>query len=118
MAANVKNGKNAVTHYQLLRPLLNSAHVELKLETGRTHQIRVHLSQLLHTPILCDPLYGSGESHIKKLPDQIREKLLQYPYQLLHAKELGFVHPITKERIHFSAPAPSIFHEALEALSL
>jgi 23S rRNA pseudouridine1911/1915/1917 synthase len=118
MSANVKHGKNAVTHFKLIQPLLNSSHLELTLETGRTHQIRVHLSQLLQTPILCDPLYGSAETHLRRLPEALREKLTNYPFQLLHARELGFVHPITKERLQFSAPAPVIFHEALEALSL
>lgn len=117
MAANVKHGKNAVTHYKTLQKFKYGTHMELKLETGRTHQIRVHLSQILHAPIFCDPVYGGGDSHLRKLPEEIRKELLGYPYQLLHAKELGFIHPITKEKLHFVTAPPPIFQKALEAFA-
>ncbi|WPU64875.1 RluA family pseudouridine synthase [Peredibacter starrii] len=117
MAANVKNGKTAVTHYKVLKQYKGAAHMELRLQTGRTHQIRVHMSQMLHTPVLCDPIYGGSDSHLKRTPDSIRQRLIDYPYQLLHAKELGFVHPITKEKLHFTAPPPEIFQAALKAFS-
>ena len=117
MAANVKNGKNAVTHFKTLKQYAGAAHLELRLQTGRTHQIRVHLSQMLHTPVLCDPVYGGSDSHLKRTPLSIRQRLIDYPYQLLHAKELGFIHPITKEKLHFTAPPPEIFQAALQALS-
>jgi 23S rRNA pseudouridine1911/1915/1917 synthase len=117
MAANVKNGKKAVTHYKTMKQYKGAAHIELRLQTGRTHQIRVHMSQILHTPILCDPIYGGSDSHIKKTPASIRQRLTDYPYQLLHAKELGFIHPITKEKMHFTAPPPEIFQAALQAFS-
>lgn len=116
MAANVRNGKKAITHFKVLQKYKNCTHMELKLETGRTHQIRVHMAQLLNCPVFCDPLYGSGSSHLKKLPEEIRKMLENYPYQLLHAKELGFIHPITKERLHFAAPAPEIFRNVIAAL--
>ena len=116
MAANVKNGKRAVTHYKVLQKYTNCTHMELKLETGRTHQIRVHLSSILQTPILCDPLYGAGESNLKKLPEDIRKKLSGYPYQLLHAKILGFKHPMTGETLHFTSPPPVIFQDVLQSL--
>jgi 23S rRNA pseudouridine1911/1915/1917 synthase len=117
MAANVKNGKRAVTHYKTIRQFNGATHMELRLETGRTHQIRVHLSQILHTPILCDPVYGGSDSHLKRTPGSIQEALMNYSYQLLHAKELGFIHPMTKEKLHFSSPPPEIFRKALEAFS-
>jgi 23S rRNA pseudouridine1911/1915/1917 synthase len=116
MAANVKNGKKAITHFKVLRKFENCTHIELKLETGRTHQIRVHMAQLLNAPVLCDPLYGAGTAHLKKLSNSIRQLLETYPHQLLHAKELGFIHPITKVKLHFTAPPPEIFQQALEAL--
>lgn len=116
MAANVKVGKKAITHFKVLHKYENCVHMELKLETGRTHQIRVHMAQLLNCPVLCDPLYGSGSSNLKKLPEKVRQMLEIYPYQLLHAKELGFVHPITKEKLHFTAPAPEIFKNVIDAL--
>lgn len=118
MAANVKNGKKAVTHYKTLKQFNVATHMELRLETGRTHQIRVHMSQILHTPVLCDPVYGGSDSHIRRLPESIRQELSDYPYQLLHAKELGFIHPITKEKLHFTAPPPEIFQKAIVAFSL
>lgn len=116
MAANVKNGKRSVTHYSVLQKYANCTHMELKLETGRTHQIRVHMSSILQTPILCDPLYGAGESNLKKLPEDIRNKLKGYPYQLLHAKILGFKHPVTGESLHFTSPPPAIFQDVLQSL--
>lgn len=115
MAANVKNGKKAITHYQTLQSNERATHMEFKLETGRTHQIRVHASQMLQTPIFCDPVYGAGSSHINKLPVALKELLTDYPYQLLHAKELGFIHPITGEKLHFKTEPPQIFKDALEA---
>jgi len=116
MMANVKVGKKAVTHFNVIKRYDVCTHVELKLETGRTHQIRVHMAQLLNCPVICDPLYGSGPSHLKKLSEEIRQILEPYPYQLLHAKELGFIHPITKEKLHLSAPAPEIFQSVIRAL--
>ncbi|MFA5583905.1 MAG: RluA family pseudouridine synthase [Bacteriovoracaceae bacterium] len=115
MASGVKNGKNAITHYQALKTSERACHMELKLETGRTHQIRVHMSQFLQTPIFCDPVYGAGNAHINKLPQRLKEILTDYPYQLLHAKELGFIHPITKEKLHFKSNPPEVFKLALEA---
>lgn len=117
MMANVKVGKRAVTHYKVLTKYSGATLLELKLETGRTHQIRVHLSQILHTPVLCDPSYGAGDVHLRKLPEALKIKLTDYPYQLLHAKELGFVHPITGVKLHFTAPHPAIFQETITALS-
>lgn len=117
MAANVKNGKKAITHYKTLKQFKGGAWMELRLETGRTHQIRVHMSSILHTPVLCDPVYGGSDSQIKKAPESIQKRLTEYPYQLLHAKELGFIHPITKEKLHFTAPPPEIFLAALQAFS-
>ncbi len=116
MAANVKVGKKAITHFKILQKFQTSSHIELKLETGRTHQIRVHMAQLLNSPVICDPLYGQGPSHLKKLPEEIKQLLENYPFQLLHARELGFIHPVTKEKLHFSAPAPEIFRNAIRLL--
>lgn len=116
MAVNVKNGKRALTHYTVLSKFEGCSHVEFQLETGRTHQIRVHASAVLQTPILCDPLYGAGESNLKKLSEDIRNKLKGYPYQLLHAKVLGFKHPITGEPLRFTSAPPDIFKDVLQSL--
>ncbi len=116
MMANVPVGKKAITHFKVIKRYESCTHVELKLETGRTHQIRVHMSQLVKCPIICDTLYGYGPTGMNKLSPEIRTILGDYPYQLLHAKELGFVHPITKEKLHFSAPPPEIFQAVIRAL--
>jgi 23S rRNA pseudouridine1911/1915/1917 synthase len=116
MMANPKIGKKAVTHFKVIKRYEACTHIELKLETGRTHQIRVHMAQMMKCPVICDALYGPGANHLNRLPESIRNMLEFYPYQLLHARELGFVHPITKEKLHFSAPAPEIFQSVIRAL--
>ena len=100
MAINFKNGKEAVTHYKVLERFGNATYVECQLETGRTHQIRVHMSSIGH-PLLGDTVYGSSKN----------------PYHLegqaLHAMILGFVHPGTGEYMEFSAPIPEYFEKLL-----
>lgn len=100
-------GKKAVTHYQVLERLPGATLVELRLETGRTHQIRVHLSE--HGfPILGDPLYGrpSRQRHVQQAAALLDR-------QALHARLLGFVHPITSERLLFSSLSPEDFLQVL-----
>lgn len=115
MAANV-TGKNAITHYKLLESFENIAHLEMTLETGRTHQIRVHLSQLLNAPILMDELYGQPKNHLRSMSSALHEHLKNYPHPLLHAKVLGFKHPITKEALYFEVEPPEVFSHALKIL--
>ena len=103
MAINEKNGKSAVTHVKVLKRLKNATYVECRLETGRTHQIRVHLSSMGH-PLLGDEVYGDTKNKHK----------LQG--QTLHAHILGFIHPITKEYIETTAPIPSYFEKLLKIL--
>jgi 23S rRNA pseudouridine1911/1915/1917 synthase len=116
MAANVRDGKKAVTHLKVLEYFKHFSHVELKLETGRTHQIRVHLSEILHHPILKDPLYGRAKDEMQALPSQLKGELSSYEAPFLHAKVLGFVHPITKEKLYFEKTAPEIFQSTLAGL--
>ena len=103
MAVNYKNGKEAVTHYQVLERFGNATYIECRLETGRTHQIRVHMASLGH-PLLGDTIYGSSKN----------------PYHLqgqaLHAMILGFIHPITREYLEFQAPLPEYFIKLLDKL--
>ena len=103
MAVNYKIGKEAVTHYQVLERFGNATYIECRLETGRTHQIRVHMASLGH-PLLGDTIYGSSKN----------------PYHLqgqaLHAMILGFVHPITREYLEFQAPLPEYFIKLLDKL--
>ena len=98
-------GKRAVTHWERLEVLREAALVECRLETGRTHQVRVHMASIGH-PLLGDPVYGrSGKTHGKLL------KELVFDRQALHATELGFIHPVTKRRLSFSSPMPTDMQE-------
>ena len=101
MAINEKNGKPAITHYKVLERFKNYTYMQFKLETGRTHQIRVHMASIGH-PLLGDILYSSGRSPFKHLQGQC-----------LHAKTIGFIHPKTGEYMEYSAPLPEYFEKLL-----
>lgn len=115
MAANVR-GKDAITHYKVQKYHQSLAHVQCRLETGRTHQIRVHLAQLLNCPILNDPLYGDQARHRKRLDGKQIEILKDYEHPLLHARKLGFIHPVTGARIEYEVSPPEVFSNILETL--
>ena len=105
-------GKRAVTHWKQLELLRDSALVECRLETGRTHQVRVHMASIGH-PLLGDPVYGrAGKTHGKLLKD------LDFQRQALHATELGFTHPVTKSRLSFASPMPPDMQELKRALGV
>src|SRR5947199_1584349 len=107
-----KRGKRAVTRWRRLNVLNGAALVECRLETGRTHQVRVHMASVGH-PVLRDPVYGrSGKTHGKIL------KELQFNRQALHATELGFTHPVSKHRLSFSSPMPPDMQELFNALGV
>jgi 23S rRNA pseudouridine1911/1915/1917 synthase len=116
MACPIASGKNAITFFKVLKQYDQAAHIELKLETGRTHQIRVHLSSLLHRSILCDPVYANIPEQLKFLSPPVQKLLAGYNKQMLHAKTLGFIHPITKQKLHFTAKPPEIFLQTMELL--
>ncbi len=101
--AVVKDGRNAVTHYKVLERLGKFTLVELRLETGRTHQIRVHMSHIGH-PLLGDPVYGP------------KKQAFSAAGQILHAKVLGFVHPVTGEYMEFETALPPYFTRILDIL--
>lgn len=101
MAINEKNGKPAITHYKVLERFKNYTYMQFKLETGRTHQIRVHMASIGH-PLLGDTLYSSGRLPFKHLQGQC-----------LHAKTIGFIHPKTGEYMEYSAPLPEYFEKLL-----
>ena len=103
MAAGVRNGKEAVTHYRVLKRFRSYTYIECRLETGRTHQIRVHMDSIGH-PILGDPVYGN-----RKCPFQLQG-------QTLHAMTLGFIHPVTGEYVETTAPLPGYFQHLLDTL--
>ena len=116
MAANVREGRHALTHFKLLEQFEKCFHVELLLETGRTHQIRVHLSDILKTPILNDPLYGNPGEHKQRLGKNVSQIIQDYPHPFLHAKRLGFIHPMTGKKLFFETPPPEIFEKVIQAL--
>ena len=103
MAINQKNGKPAITHYRVLQRFSNFTYVECQLETGRTHQIRVHMASI-HHPLLGDAVYGPA-----KCPFKLHG-------QTLHAKILGIHHPVTGEYLEIDAPLPDYFQKLLEKL--
>ena len=103
MAVNEKNGKHAVTHYRVLKYFSRYTYIECELETGRTHQIRVHMSSIGH-PLLGDETYGS-----RNVPFQLQG-------QVLHAKTLGFRHPASGAYLELDAPLPAYFSHLLEIL--
>lgn len=105
MAVNYKNGKNAVTHYKVIKNYNNYSHIECQLETGRTHQIRVHMASINH-PLLGDELYGP-----KNCPFNLQG-------QTLHAGILGFIHPATKKYVEFEAPLPEYFIKLLDIIAV
>jgi 23S rRNA pseudouridine1911/1915/1917 synthase len=108
--ARVTRGKRAVTHVRVVSALRGATHVECTLETGRTHQIRVHLSES-GTPVLGDPLYGKPPRD-----PEVRTVAERLGHQALHARLLGFVHPAAGQRVRFEAAPPADFAEALAAL--
>ncbi len=105
-------GKRAVTHYRLVQPLKEAALVECRLETGRTHQVRVHMTSLGH-PLLGDQSYGRGRIVHRELLNQ-----LDFKRQALHAAELGFVHPVSRESLSFKSALPSDMQELFRALTV
>jgi 23S rRNA pseudouridine1911/1915/1917 synthase len=107
---NSSRGKHAITHYQTLEKLRDAALIACRLETGRTHQVRVHCASIGHA-LLGDPLYG-------RTPKALRALLAEtgFARQALHAAELGFNHPVTAETLHFASPLPGDMRELIDQL--
>lgn len=103
-------GKHAVTHYRVMERLRGAAMVECRLETGRTHQVRVHMAHLGH-PLIGDPVYGRDRKGFKSILET-----LGFKRQALHAKRLGFIHPVTEEPLAFDSPLPADMQELLSEL--
>ena len=103
-------GKHAVTHYRTIERLAGAALVECKLETGRTHQVRVHMAHLGH-PLIGDPVYSRDRKGFKTILETLRFKR-----QALHAKRLGFIHPLTGQKLSFDSALPTDMQELLSEL--
>lgn len=113
IATDSEPGKFAITHYKVLAEYSSFRLFQLQLETGRTHQIRVHLSSI-GNPIVGDDTYG-GKNQAKNLKSQkLKKIILEMDRFCLHAKELGFNHPETKKDMKFDAPIPEDLHETFE----
>lgn len=103
-------GKHAVTHYRMVERLQGAAMVECRLETGRTHQVRVHMHHIGH-PLIGDPVYGRERKGFKSILET-----LGFKRQALHAKSLGFIHPVSGERLMFLSALPADMQELLSQL--
>ena len=101
-------GKHAITHYKMLRKMDGCALVECRLETGRTHQVRVHLASIGHA-LVGDPLYGRANSAVRPVLQRLR-----FQRQALHAAVLGFVHPTTSDRLRFTSDLPPDMKELID----
>ena len=110
LAKNSSRGKHAVTHYRVLDRFPHAALIECRLETGRTHQVRVHCASIGHA-LLGDQTYGRTPKLLKSLLAR-----LGFARQALHAAELGFLHPISGESVSFSAPVPNDMQELIDEL--
>ena len=125
MTTQVKTGRRAISHYRVLETFLapNSkipfgSWVEVTLETGRTHQVRVHMTSIGHS-LMGDPVYGTPSERQPKwtqLPREIQEAVQALPGQALHARLLGFLHPVTGEKMRFVAEPPQAFKALFDAL--
>lgn len=99
------SGKEAITHYRVQERLIGYTLLDVRLETGRTHQIRVHMAHSRH-PLIGDPAYGGRPRLPKGVSDELRQAIVRFPRQALHAYELGLVHPETEEEMKWSVPIP------------
>lgn len=118
MSAELKAGKKAITHYELIKyhEKYKLSLMNFRLETGRTHQIRVHASQILRTPLLNDALYADVAGQKNKIDVDLLNIFKDYPYPFLHAKVLGFIHPKTKQALRFETLPPEQFTQVMDQL--
>jgi len=111
----LETGKPAVTHYRIIEKYRDFTRVKVELETGRTHQIRVHFAFILH-PLLGDQTYAGRLSLPKGASPSLVQMLRQFKRQALHASELKFTHPVTHKPLAFEAPLPADMQELIEVL--
>jgi 23S rRNA pseudouridine1911/1915/1917 synthase len=110
------NGKVAKTHFRIIKKYKHYTHLYLQLETGRTHQIRVHMSHLKH-PVVGDPIYGNNNSIRKGVDPELRHFITNFKRQALHADALQLTHPLTKEMMRFNADLPADLSSLIDVLN-
>lgn len=115
MAVVAAGGKHAVTHYRLLRRFGHYSRIAVNLETGRTHQIRVHMAHR-HHPLVGDPVYGGRPRIPAGASDRLVEALRGFSRQALHARSLGLLHPESREPVQFECPLPRDMRDLIEVL--
>ena len=113
--AVTEDGKPAVTHYRVLERFRGHSHIRVKLETGRTHQIRVHMAHI-HCPLIGDPVYGGRPRIPKGTSEALRERLRSFPRQALHAAKLTLLHPETGAEMSWEIPLPDDMVQLLAVL--
>jgi len=113
--AVVEDGRPAVTHYRVQERFANHTLLRVRLETGRTHQIRVHMAQILH-PIVGDAVYGGRITRGRNMEESLRLALNGFPRQALHARHLELEHPVTGEELAFTCEAPPDMQRLLDRL--
>lgn len=113
--AVIEGGRPAVTHYRVLARFRGHTHVQLQLETGRTHQIRVHMAHINH-PLVGDPVYGGRMRLPKGAMPALVKAVQQFPRQALHARRLGLIHPATLQEMKWESPLPADFLALLAVL--
>ena len=116
MAVVASGGKPAVTHYKVSKRFAHHTRIAVNLETGRTHQIRVHMAHR-HYPLIGDPLYGGRPRIPKGASERLIDALRGFPRQALHAEALGLIHPVTGEAMQFDCPLPADMVELLQVLA-
>ncbi|MDF2867483.1 MAG: pseudouridine synthase [Gammaproteobacteria bacterium] len=113
--AVVTQGKPAITHYTVLQNFSGFTHLQVNLETGRTHQIRVHMTHLKH-PLIGDPVYGKRQKLTKAVPHELKETVSGFKRQALHARRLGLLHPSNGIYMEWEAPLPTDMIKLIEQL--
>lgn len=113
--AVASGGRNAVTHYRVLERFQAHTYLRVTLETGRTHQIRVHLAHIRH-PVVGDPVYGRRRMIPGGVSAELRAAVMAFPRQALHASDLGLVHPVSRQELHWSVPLPDDMQVLLNLL--
>jgi 23S rRNA pseudouridine1911/1915/1917 synthase len=110
-----EDGKSAVTHYRIIRRFRHHGHLKVQLETGRTHQIRVHMAHI-HYPLVGDPLYGGRLRVPPQATPELIEALQAFRHQALHARRLGLTHPLSGHWLEWESPLPTDFAHLLALL--